>query len=229
MSGFEKEKIKACIFDAYGTLFNVHAPSMKLAEKIGDQAGSVSNIWRLKQLEYSWLRSLMGKYKPFWEITQDALDYTLEYHGIDNSDLRQELLDMYFSLDAYDDASTSLQRLKAAGMYTAILSNGSPDMLDAAVSSSGLSPLLDDVLSADSVQVFKTDFRVYDLVNDRFGVEPEEVCFVSSNGWDAGGGAEYGFQVAWINRLDAPVEKMPSQPRALVSSLTQVVDLILST
>lgn len=228
MSGIEKEKIKACIFDAYGTLFNVHAPSMKLADKIGDQAASVSNIWRLKQLEYSWLRSLMGIYKPFWEITQDALDYALEFHGIENPALRTELLDMYFSLDAYDDAPACLQRLKETGIHTAILSNGSPDMLEAALNSSGLSPLLDDVLSADAVQVFKTDFRVYDLVKDRFGVEPEEVCFVSSNGWDAGGGAEYGFQSAWINRLDAPVDKMPSTPRAIVSSLTEVADLVLS-
>lgn len=228
MGEFQKEKIKACIFDAYGTLFNVHAPSLKLADKIGDQAASVSNIWRLKQLEYSWLRSLMGRYAPFWEITQDALDYTLEYHGIDNPELRTELLDMYFSLDAYEDAPSSLQRLKDAGLHTAILSNGSPDMLDAAVNSSGLSALLDDVLSAHNVQVFKTDFRVYDMVKERFGVEPEEVCFVSSNGWDAGGGSEYGFQTAWINRLEAPIENMPSAPRAVVSSLSEVADLVLS-
>ena len=223
----DKAKIKACVFDAYGTLLDVHAPSMKLADKIGPDATSVSNLWRLKQLEYTWLRSLMGTYEGFWDVTQHALDYTLEQHGINNSDLRQALLDMYFSLDAYDDAQESLRRLKDAGMMTAILSNGSPDMLEAAVNSSKLGAGLDRVLSADEVKIYKPDFRVYDLVGTYFQTQPEEVCFVSSNGWDAAGAAEYGFQVAWINRLDAPIEKLPSKPAALVGSLTEVADLVL--
>lgn len=223
----DKAKIKACVFDAYGTLLDVHAPSMKLADKIGPDATSVSNLWRLKQLEYTWLRSLMGTYAGFWDVTQHALDYTLEQHGINNSDLRQALLDMYFSLDAYGDAQESLRRLKDAGMMTAILSNGSPDMLEAAVNSSKLGAGLDRILSADEVKIYKPDFRVYDLVGTYFQTKPEEVCFVSSNGWDAAGAAEYGFQVAWINRLDAPIENLPGKPASLVGSLTEVADLVL--
>ena len=211
--------VRACVFDAYGTLLDVHAPAQRLAPEIGPQADRLSATWRAKQLEYSWLRSLMRRHADFWQITQEALDFAMEDSGLDNGDIREKLLALYWRLEAYGDGARVLSVLRDAGIATAILSNGSPEMLDAAADNAGLSPLLDAVLSVEPVGVFKPDAATYQLAIDRFGVERSAVCFVSSNGWDASGAAAFGFQVAWLNRFGRPRERLPVGPAIEITTL----------
>lgn len=220
--------VKVCVFDAYGTLFNVHAAAERLKEEIGPKAETLSAIWRTKQLEYAWLRSLMPAYKAFWEITQDGLDFALEACALsDQKGLRQKLLDLYFTLDAYPEVPTMLSALKDAGFKTAILSNGSMDMLDGAVQSAGLATKLDAVLSVEQVGIFKPDPRIYQLAVDHFRLtSPTQVAFMSSNGWDVAGAAHFGFQVAWINRLQQPQERLPGQSKAILPNLVELPKLI---
>lgn len=220
MSDFQD--IRACVFDAYGTLFDIHAPTAAIADDLGDKAQSLSEMWRGKQLQYTWLRSLMDEYTEFWQVTGDGLDYALAAHDIDNPDIRQRLMDLYLTIDAYSDASATLQQLKDAGYATGILSNGSPDMLAAAVNNSGLAPLLDEVMSVHDVGIYKPSPRVYQLAVDRMGVSPQEICFVSANAWDASGAANFGFQVAHLNRFGQPVEGLPGAPKAVMESLSDL-------
>ena len=226
MTEIKLEGIKACVFDAYGTLFDVHAPVGRVASKLGDQAQSVSDMWRLKHLSYSWLRGMMKEYVPFWQVTGESLDYALAAHGIDNSELRDELLNLYLTLDAYEDAVVALEGLKKMGKATAILSNGSPDMLEAAVSHSGLDKHLDYVLSVAEVGFYKPDSRVYQLVVDRMGVQPHEVCFVSANTWDAQAAANFGFQSARIDRFGLIDENIPGKPSLMLDSLAELLDVV---
>lgn len=222
--------VQAVVFDAYGTLFDIHAPTAKAAETIGDvaKADALGKLWREKQLQYSWLRSLMGHYVDFWTVTQDGLDYALEALDLADPDLRKRLLDLYFELDAYPDAIPTLERLKAAGMRTGILSNGSKDMLSAAVSSSGADAHLDAVLSVADAHVFKPDGVVYALAEGRFGVRASEMAFVSCNGWDAWASAAYGFRTVWLNRFGLPPERLPGKPKAIITSLDDLPALITS-
>ena len=221
----EIENIGACVFDAYGTLFNVNSAAAQCQDELGDKWMPLSQLWRDKQLQYTWLRSLMGDhYAPFWQLTQDALDFALEAHEIDNPSLRQKLLDIYFELDAYPEVPAVLSKLKAAGIKTATLSNGSQNMLDAAVGSSGIA--LDAVISVDPIKVFKPDFRVYELGCEVLGVSKEQVCFMSSNGWDAWGAANFGFKVVWINRSGQPLERLPSGPGHILSDLNGLPPLL---
>lgn len=222
----ELSNIKACVFDAYGTLFDVHAPTAKVADALGPAAQALSEMWRLKQLQYTWLRSLMGEYVAFWQVTGEALDYALAAHGIEDAALRKRLMDLYLTLDAYPDALDTLARLREAGFATAILSNGSPDMLDAAVGSSGLGTELDAVLSVEDVGIFKPDGRVYQLAVDRMGVARAEICFVSANAWDAAGAANFGFQVAHLNRFNQPPEGLPGRPKAILTTLAELPPLL---
>ncbi len=215
--------IRACMFDAYGTLFDVHAPVAAVAAKIGENADAVSRLWRQKQLEYTWLRSLMREHAVFWQVTGEALDYALAAYGIEDRDLREELMDLYMMVDAYDDARQTLTELKAAGFMTGILSNGSPGMLNAAVKSSGLKEHLDYVLSIEDVGIYKPDPRVYELVLECPGITaPQDVCFVSSNTWDAQAAAHFGFQVARINRFGLADENIPGRPKRLLNSLEEL-------
>lgn len=218
--------IKACVFDAYGTLFNVHAAAAKCKQDLGDKADQLSAIWRTKQLEYTWLRSLMRDYKPFWEVTQDGLDYAMAAVGLDNSELREKLLSLYWELDAYPEVPEMLAHLKNAGLKTAILSNGSPDMLKGAVTSAGLIPLLDDVQSVADVGIFKPAPAVYQLSADRLDVEPSEICFMSSNAWDAHAAAHFGFQVVWVNRFNQPDEYLSGKPKAVLNTLESLPELL---
>ncbi len=218
----EITNVKACVFDAYGTLFDIHAPTAAIANELGDKAQSLSDMWRGKQLQYTWLRSLMGRYTDFWQITGDGLDYALAAHDIENPDVRARLMDLYMTLDAYPDAVSTLEQLKAAGYATGILSNGSHKMLAAAVEASGLKPLLDEVLSVEDVGIFKPDGRVYQIAVDRLGVQKEEICFVSANAWDAAGAADFGFQVAHLNRFNQPPERLPGEPKAIMKSLSEL-------
>ncbi len=221
------EGIKACVFDAYGTLLNVHAPVAQLASRIGKDADAVSRLWRQKQLEYTWLRSLMKAYVPFWQVTGDALDYTLEAFAIDDKGLRDDLMDLYLHLAAYDDAVTCLKALKELGVGTAILSNGSPDMLDAAVKSSGIDASLDHNISVADVGIFKPDPRVYQLAVDRMGVaQRSEICFVSANPWDAQAAKSFGFQVARIDRYGLKDDRIPGIPDMLLASLEDLPGIV---
>lgn len=220
------EGIKACVFDAYGTLFDVHSPTARIAEALGEKSQPLSEMWRSKQLQYTWLRSLMGEYVDFWQVTGEGLDYAMAAHGIDDQDIRQRLMDLYLTIDAYPDAASSLEALKTRGYATAILSNGSPKMLDAAAENSGLAPLLDKVLSVDAVGIYKPDARVYQLAVDEMGATPAEICFVSANAWDCAGGANFGFQNAHINRFGQPPERLPGTPRAIIASLADLLPLL---
>lgn len=220
--------IKACVFDAYGTLFDVHAAAAALKQEIGPKADQLSATWRTKQLEYTWLRSLMPAYTPFWQVTQDGLDYALEEAGLaDRTDLRQKLLDLYFNLAAYPEVPDMLAKLQAKGISTAILSNGSQDMLNGAVGSAGIADHLDAVLSVEAVGIFKPDPRIYQLVTDHFNLpERTSVAFMSSNGWDAAAAAHYGFQTVWVNRFGKPWERLEGTPKAVLTSLEKLPDLI---
>jgi 2-haloacid dehalogenase len=218
--------IGACVFDAYGTLFDVHSAVGRGGGALGDKAGPVSALWRQKQLEYTWLRSLMGAYVDFWQVTGEGLDYALAANGVADAELRQRLMDLYLSLDAYPDVPPALDRLRAGGRKTAILSNGAPSMLRAAVETAGLGARLDAVLSVDELRVFKPDPRVYQLAVDRLGVEAGRICFVSTNGWDAAGAAHFGFKVAWLNRFGQQPERLPGTPAAVIETLAGLPGLL---
>ncbi len=218
--------IDACVFDAYGTLFDVHSAVGRSREALGDKADGVSTLWRQKQLEYTWLRSLMGAYADFWQLTGEGLDYALAANGVEDPGLRQRLMDLYLGLDAYPDVPDALDRLRAGGGKTAILSNGTPDMLRAAVDSASLGSRLDAALSVDELRVYKPDPRVYQLAVDRLGVEAGRICFVSTNGWDAAGAAHFGFKVAWLNRFGQQPERLPGAPAAVIETLAELPGLL---
>ncbi len=215
-------EIRACVFDAYGTLFDVNSPAQRLAEEIGEAWPAFSQVWRDKQLQYTWLRTLMGAYADFAEITAGALDFAMQAHRLDDDDLRARLLDLYNRIQAYPDAADTLEGLRAAGRKTAILSNGCTAMLQSGVAASGLGDLLDEVISVDGIRVNKPDGRVYELVEQRLGVPPANVLFVSANGWDAHGGAHFGFNVVWLNRLGQPAERLPGSIWREGASLSDV-------
>ena len=219
--------VKTCVFDAYGTLFDVAAAAREAAaepgrESFADHWPRVANDWRLKQLQYTWLRAITGAHTDFWQVTKDGLDWALEASGLGDPELRERLLQLYWELSAYPEVPGMLKTLKQRQFETAILSNGSPQMLSGAVESAGLGDLLDDVLSVESVGIFKPDHRVYQLVVDRFDCAPDEVLFVSSNGWDAAGAAGFGFQTVWVNRAQEPVDRLPWTPHHILSDLTDI-------
>ncbi|MBT0958514.1 haloacid dehalogenase type II [Alphaproteobacteria bacterium KMM 3653] len=222
---------KACVFDAYGTLFDVAAAAREAAAEPGREAlarhwPKLAEVWRLKQLQYSWLRAVTGAHTDFWTVTQEGLDYALEATGLEgDTPLRDRLLALYWELSAYPEVPAMLASLKSGGYKTAILSNGSPDMLEGAVKSAGLGDLLDAVISVEDVGVFKPHASVYDLVGKGLGTAPQEVLFVSSNGWDAGAATGYGFQTAWVNRAGDPVDRLPWVPPHQMSDLTGIPTL----
>lgn len=223
--------ITTCVFDAYGTLFDVAAAARRAASEPGRETfathwPAIADKWRQKQLQYTWLRAVTGDHVGFWQVTQDGLDWALESQGLSgDTDLRARLLQLYWELDAFPEVPGVLTALGEAGTSTAILSNGSPDMLDAAVESAGLGARLDAVLSVESVGIFKPARVVYDLVGQRFDCAPEEVLFVSSNGWDACAAAAYGFQTVWVNRAGDPVDRLPASPDRQMSDLSGLVEM----
>lgn len=215
--------IKACVFDAYGTLFDVHAPLARMSERIGDKAAQVSQLWRQKQLEYTWLRSLMREHADFWQITNDALDYALAAFGIADQVLHEKLLDLYLALEAYPDARPCLEALSRRAMPAAILSNGTPGMLEAAVRSAGFRELVGEIISVEEVGVFKPDPRVYGRALDRLGLsEARQILFVSANPWDAQGAAHFGFQVARVDRFGLRDDNIPGRPHIVLKSLGEL-------
>ncbi|OAN85845.1 haloacid dehalogenase type II [Sulfitobacter geojensis] len=220
--------ITTCVFDAYGTLFDVGAAARQAAAEpdfaaIKDDWMALAEHWRQKQLSYSWLRAVTGPHTDFWEVTENGLDWALEKTGNANDpELRERLLALYWELQAYREVPEMLTRLKAAGLNTAILSNGSPEMLEGAVRSAGIEAVLDVSLSVQSVGIFKPDSRVYDLVGGHFGCEKSEVLFVSSNGWDAAAATGYGFTTAWVNRAGDPMDRLPWSPKHVLTDLTGI-------
>jgi len=209
----------AYVFDAYGTLFDVHAAVRRHAEAIGPDGQLLSDIWRAKQLEYSWVRSLMGAYVDFWQLTEQALDFALARVPSADPSLRMQLLEAYWRLDCYPEVPFVLRALKAAGAKLAILSNGSPAMLEAAVRSAALDQVLDDVYSVESIRRFKTDPAVYDLVATSWRLYPEAVSFQSSNRWDVAGATKFGFRTVWVNRSNQPDEYRDWPPGLILPSL----------
>jgi 2-haloacid dehalogenase len=220
------DHIAACIFDAYGTLFDVHSAVVRGGAPLGDKAPAVSALWRQKQLEYTWLRSLMGAHADFRQVTRDGLDYALAAHDVDDPALADRLMALYLTLEAYADVAACLEALRAAGLATAILSNGEPEMLRAAVSSAGLTALFDAVLSVEEVGIFKPDPRVYQLAVNRLEVPSDRICFVSTNAWDAAGAAFFGFRVAWLNRFGQRLEQLPGAPAAVIGGLDELPALL---
>jgi 2-haloacid dehalogenase len=220
--------IKTVVFDAYGTLFDVASAARTAAsephrDKLRACWQDLADDWRLKQLQYTWLRAIVDAHSDFWDVTQDGLDWALENNGLQGDiELRARLLQLYWELDAYPEVPAMLKALKDTKLNTAILSNGSPKMLAGAVQSAGLGDLLDDILSVEDVQVFKPNRFVYNLVTKRFDCIPEEVLFVSSNGWDAAAAAGFGFYTTWVNRVFEPMERLPWKPKDVLSDLTNI-------
>ncbi|WP_417455107.1 haloacid dehalogenase type II [Kiloniella sp.] len=217
--------IKAFVFDAYGTLLDVHSAVRKLSEELGPEAQSISDIWRTKQLEYSWLRSLMEAHSNFWTVTSDALTYALKYHDMEDQDLHARLMSLYLELTAYQDALSTLKEINKYKYTTLVLSNGSQEMLDKSLKSSGLQPLLNKAISIDDVQTYKPSPQVYKLATDYVECQPEEILFVSANAWDVAGANYFGFRVAWINRFKRPPEVLPGRPEFIIDSLSELRQL----
>jgi len=224
-------KITTCVFDAYGTLFDVAAAARATAAEEGNErlAGcwqALAADWRQKQLEYSWLRAITGEHRDFWQVTKDALDWAMAAQGLaGDAALRERLLSLYWTLAAYPEVPEVLRKLRHAGFQTAILSNGAPQMLEAAVTSAGIGKLLDDVLSVESVGIFKPAPQVYEMVTNRFDCARDEVLFVSSNGWDAAAAAGYGFFTAWVNRARLPMDRLGHPPHEEMSDLRMVPEM----
>jgi 2-haloacid dehalogenase len=223
--------ITTVVFDAYGTLFDVSAAAREAAAEPGRdalaaQAPALAEYWRQKQLQYSWLRAVTGDYSSFWQVTEDGLDWALEKTGLDGDmELRERLLALYWELSAYREVPMMLAKLKAAGKKTAILSNGSPDMLEGAVTSAGIGLYLDRVISVQDVGVFKPAAAVYELVEAQMGCTRDQVLFVSSNGWDAGCATGFGFTTAWVNRAREPMDRLPWTPAHTLSDLTTIPEI----
>ncbi len=222
--------VTTCIFDAYGTLFDVASAARIAAEQPGQDTLAkvwprLAADWRAKQLQYTWLRAITGDHISFWQVTEDGLDWAMEASGLDDPILRETLLALYWELPAYPEVPEMLGTLKAGGYKTGILSNGSPDMLDGAVQFAEVGDVLDAVLSVQDVGIFKPARAVYDMVGTHFGTAPEDVLFVSSNGWDAAGAAQYGFTTVWVNRAGEPLDRLPVPPTHVLSDLTTIPEL----
>jgi 2-haloacid dehalogenase len=218
--------VKACVFDAYGTLFDFAAAAKGCRDVVGEGIEKLTALWRDKQLQYAWLRGLQGQHADFWQVTGDALDFALETLGIDQPGLRYRLMKLYLTLDAFPEVPDVLERLKHAGVRTAILSNGSPAMLDAAVKAGGLALLIDEVLSVEEVGVYKPHPKVYQLAVDRLGIPAGAIAFQSSNAWDAYAASAFGMQVVWCNRYGQRRERLPGAPDRMVRSLAELPVLV---
>lgn len=219
-------EIGACVFDAYGTLFDYNSAAARCKTALGNDWQTLSELWRRKQLEYTWLRSLMGRHSDFWHVTGEALDYALGALKRSDPGLRALLMQQYLNLDPYPEVPAMLEHLKARNMRAAILSNGSPTMLVAATNSAKLTSLLDAVLSVESAGIFKPHPSVYQLAVDKLGLPANRMCFLSSNGWDAAGAAAFGFRAVWVNRGGAPEEILPGRPERQIKTLAELPALL---
>jgi 2-haloacid dehalogenase len=218
--------IKACVFDAYGTLFDFASAARNCRDLIGDQTDKLTALWRDKQLQYTWLRAVQGRHADFWQVTGDALDYSLETLALDNPALRERLMLLYLTLEPFPEVPAVLKQLKDAGMRTAILSNGSPEMLAPLVTAAKLNPVLDAVLSVEDAGVYKPHAKVYQLAVDRLGVPASAIAFQSSNAWDAYAAKAFGMQVVWCNRYGQRPERLPGTPDREIKTLSELPALV---
>ncbi|WP_343713809.1 haloacid dehalogenase type II [Inquilinus sp.] len=218
--------VKACVFDAYGTLFDTASAARRLAGEIGDEAGPLAALWREKQLAYTWLRAVQDRHADFWQVTGDALDFALETLGIERPGLRERLMELYLTLEPYPEVPEVLRRLRAAGLKTAILSNGTPRMIEALVAGAGLQGQFDALLSVEQAGVYKPHARVYQLALDSLGLPARAISFQSSNGWDAYGASAFGMQVVWCNRGGQQPERLPGAPDRVVAILAALPALV---
>ena len=219
------KNIKAIIFDAYGTLFDVNSAAEKCKEKIGSKWEGFANYWRTTQLEYTWLRSLMRRHKDFWQITEDSLDKSMNFYNIDNS-MRSELLNLYKVLSPFTEVRDTLKKLKQSNYKLAILSNGTPDLLNELVVSNQLKDIFDDIFSVEEAGIFKPDSKVYDLPINKYNIEKNEVLFLSANTWDVSGAGNYGYNTVWVNRNNNIFDKLDFEPNQQISNLSELLDLI---
>lgn len=226
MAPIRLSRIRACVFDAYGTLFDVNSAAAQAKDALGEKWQPLADLWRAKQLQYTWLRGLMGRHTDFWQVTGDALDYAMGSLGIGDAALRDRLMNLYLTLNAYPEVKDTLQRLKAGGFKLAILSNGAPKMLAAAVENSGIAGLLDAVLSVEEVKVFKPHPSVYELATRRLGLERGQICFLSSNSWDAHAAKAFGFHVLWCNRFGQVPERIPERPDGEIVTLGALPEIL---
>ncbi len=218
-------KKKTVVFDAYGTLFDVNSAAKKCKEKIGSDWESFANFWRTTQLEYTWLRSLMKRHKNFWEVTEDSLDKSMKVFNIDKS-MKDELLNLYKILSPYPEVKEVLENLKKRNFKLAILSNGTPDLLNQLVKNSYLDNLIDDLFSIEEVKVYKPDSRVYEIPVKKYNVKAIEITFLSANTWDVSGGGNYGYNSIWVNRNKSKFDLLDFQPKNEISNLTQLLDIV---
>jgi 2-haloacid dehalogenase len=226
MNRSRQEGVKACVFDAYGTLFDYASAAARCRDELGGKFEGLTAMWREKQLQYTWLRTLEGRHADFWTVTGDALDFTLEMMGLARPALREKLMTLYLTLDPFPEVAETLRRLKQARFGTAILSNGTPEMLQRAIGNAKIAPLLDAVLSVEEVGVYKPHPRVYQLAVDRLGVPPEAILFQSANAWDAYAASAFGMRVVWCNRYGQKPERLPGKPDDVVQSLAELPALL---
>jgi 2-haloacid dehalogenase len=218
--------VRACVFDAYGTLFDFASAARQCRDQLGDSIERLTALWREKQLQYTWLRATQGRHADFWQVTGDALDFSMDTLKLDAPGLRERLMALYLTLDPFPEVRDVLGRLHAAGLCTAILSNGSPAMLDAAVKAAKLGALLDEVLSVEEVGVYKPHPKVYQLAVDRLGIPASDIAFQSSNAWDAYAASAFGMQVIWCNRYGQRRERLPGSPDREITSLAELPALV---
>jgi 2-haloacid dehalogenase len=219
------KNVKAIIFDAYGTLFDVNSAAEKCKDKIGDKWEPFANFWRTTQLEYTWLRSLMGRHKDFWQVTEDSLDKSMKAFNIDSS-MKNELLNLYKILSPYKEVSETLKALKEKKFKLAILSNGTPSLLNELVKSNNLNNLFDDIFSIEEVGVYKPDSKVYDIPVKKYKIKKDEIAFLSANTWDVSGGGNYGYQAIWVNRNNNIFDNLDYKPTNEIKSLKELTNLI---
>ena len=219
------KNIKAIIFDAYGTLFDVNSAAEKCKDKIGDKWEPFANFWRTTQLEYTWLRSLMGRHKDFWQVTEDSLDKSMKAFDIDSS-MKNELLNLYKILSPYKEVSETLKALKEKKFKLAILSNGTPSLLNELVKSNNLNNLFDDIFSIEEVGVYKPVSKVYDIPVKKYKIKKDEIAFLSANTWDVSGGGNYGYQAIWVNRNNNIFDNLDYKPTNEIKSLKELTNLI---
>ena len=219
------KNVKAIIFDAYGTLFDVNSAAEKCKDKIGGKWESFANFWRTTQLEYTWLRSLMKRHKDFWQITEDSLDKSMKAFSIDSS-MKNELMNLYKVLSPFKEVPETLKKLKGKNFKLAILSNGTPSLLDELVKSNNLDKLFDDIFSIEEVGIYKTDSRVYDLPIKKYKIKNSEIIFLSANTWDVSGGGNYGYQSIWVNRNNNIFDNLDYKPSNQIKDLTELFSLI---
>ena len=216
---------KAIVFDAYGTLFDVNSAAEKCKHKIGDKWEAFANFWRTTQLEYTWLRSLMNRHKDFWQITEDSLDKSMKVFNIDKS-MKNELLNLYKVLSPYPEVKEVLENLKKKKFKLAILSNGTPDLLNELVNKNNLDTIFDDLFSIEEVKIFKPDSKVYDLPAKRYNVQPSEIVFLSANTWDVSGGGNYGYNSVWVNRNNSHFDNLDYKPKIEIKNLKGLLEIV---